>query len=115
MEIVTSYVLIGMVIAAVYYTFRSVSVVIDVLTKLIYKSEPSRKRRFNNFQELFALTMAGNALGVEVRDRNISISKEDLRKKYIEAAKVTHPDCGGNAEEFIDVKQAYDILLPRAI
>jgi len=43
------------------------------------------------------------------------IIKSELRSKFREKVKKVHPDLGGSNEDFIRVKQAYDILSSRAI
>ncbi|NLK65992.1 MAG: J domain-containing protein [Campylobacteraceae bacterium] len=39
------------------------------------------------------------------------ITKEDLRKKYLELSKAYHPDLGGDEEKFKKLNKSYKILL----
>lgn len=39
-----------------------------------------------------------------------SATPEEIKSAYLKLAKTVHPDAGGGADEFIQIKQAYDIL-----
>lgn len=118
-EIFKVYAIIGSVIAAIYYTFRIVNDVVDIVIKMFHnlnhKPEPNRKRHFKNINEMFQLSEAACLFGFPGYDKYKPISKSDLKNRFRKQVKQVHPDCGGNVEEFIRVKQAYDVLLPRSI
>jgi curved DNA-binding protein CbpA len=37
-------------------------------------------------------------------------SEEEIQTAYYRKAKIYHPDLGGSAEDFLEIKRAYDIL-----
>jgi curved DNA-binding protein CbpA len=42
---------------------------------------------------------------------NKKASKNDIRKAYRKRSKETHPDIGGNNDEFLEVQKAYKVLI----
>src|SRR2546429_8373338 len=47
----------------------------------------------------------------EVLKISETASKSEIRKAYIALARTTHPDKGGNEEEFKKVNKAYEVLI----
>lgn len=117
MEIFQAYFTIGMVIVIIYLTFKIVNDGVDLtikwVKKVICEPEPNRKRAFKDVEEMFQLSEAADMFGFY--DYEKPIMKHDLKNRFRKLAKQVHPDHGGNVEEFIQTKKAYDFLLARAI
>jgi len=122
-EIIQAYFIMGSVIGIVYLTFKiaddGIDVLINFIQDLIHKPEPNR-RRFKaigvdtfGFEEMFELSDACDMFGFY--DYEEPIMKHDLKNRFKIRVKKAHPDHGGNVEDFIQVKKAYDFLLPRSI
>jgi len=47
----------------------------------------------------------------EILNINENATKSEIRKAYIKLARETHPDKGGNEEEFKKVNKAYEVLI----
>lgn len=111
-DIFVGYIIISVVITAIYCIFKSTDVLIflamDIVHLLKYKPEPNRKRRFKNVDEIFILTKAANEFGFNLYDK---IGRNDLKNRFRNKVKKAHPDLGGSNEEFIRIKKAYDMLL----
>lgn len=46
----------------------------------------------------------------QVLDVPVSATEDEIRAAYLRKSKETHPDAGGSAEAFREVKEAYDLL-----
>lgn len=117
-EVIGSYIIMGSIIIVIYLAFKIVNDVVDMTIKMfnnLNKPEPNRKKHFKNVNEMFQLSDAACLFGFAGYDKHKPILKNDLIKRYRIKAKQVHPDCGGSAEEFIRIKQAYDVLLSRSI
>jgi hypothetical protein len=90
-----SYVCIELIIACIYI--------------LILKSKTKPNRRVKNIDEMTILAKAANEFNLDLYS---IMTTKDLKNRFRMKVKKVHPDCGGNTEEFIKVKKAYDILLP---
>lgn len=111
-ENIMIYVCMGLIIACLYYVFKIVGIVIFSMINTFHslsRPEPNRKRQFKNVNEIFILHKAANEFGFTI-DKTKPIEKNDLKNRFRNKAKKAHPDCGGNMEEFIRIKKAYDIL-----
>jgi len=126
MEIFIANILILVIIVGVCSVFKNVvSFVALILKTLILSKEPESNRKHKKpesdkyldsiSEEVKVFKKAANEFGFNTNKHPIIISKNYLKSLYREKAKKVHPDHGGSKEEFIRVKQAYDILSSRAI
>jgi len=112
MEIFMFYALMAVVISTIYVIFKSVDIFVTLvmnIIRLLKEPEPNRKIQSKNIN---SLTEAINEFGLTFYK---PIMKSDLKRRFRFKVKQVHPDVGGNDEDFIRVKQAYDILLSQAI
>jgi hypothetical protein len=112
MEILRLCILMAVIASTIYIIFKSVEVFVTLILsilRLLKEPEPNRKIKSKNVN---SLTEAINEFDLTFYN---PILKSDLKSKYREKIKKVHPDHGGKNEDFIRVKEAYDILLSRAI
>jgi hypothetical protein len=118
-DVFIGYVVIFAAITAICCIFKLIdifiSLVMDIVHALKYKPEPNRKRRFKNVDEIFILTKAANEFGFTLYDKTNPIEIAELKNRFRNKAKKAHPDLGGNVEDFVRIKKAYDALLPHVI
>lgn len=118
-DVFAGYAAIIAVITAICCIFKSVdvfiSLVMDIVRKLKYKPEPNRKRKFKNVDEIFMLTRAANEFGFVLYDKTKPMKRNELKNRFRNKAKKAHPDHGGNVEDFVRIKKAYDALLPHTL
>jgi hypothetical protein len=112
-EIIMSYVNMGLMIACIYYTFKIVGCVVDYVAgvfKTAMKPEPNRKRTTGNLSlnNYLEVAIAANEFGF---NNNNPITENELKRRFRKKIKKVHPDHGGNDNDFIRVKKAYDLLL----
>jgi len=84
---------------------RRVGVVLDVVHDL---TAPRFGRRNAMPKKLSSEDRARRMLGLPLA---VQLTCEDINQAYRRAAKSTHPDQGGNAQAFIDLAAARDILI----
>ncbi|BAL74855.1 hypothetical protein S23_16380 [Bradyrhizobium cosmicum] len=84
---------------------RRVGVVLDVVHDL---TAPRFGRRNAMPKKLSSEDRARRMLGLPLA---VQLTCEDINQAYRRAAKSTHPDHGGNAQAFIDLAAARDILI----
>lgn len=133
METFTSYIVMLTVIVSIFAISKSVEILANLavdLFSLLEEPEANKKQKHekpktesNKYIESVAkeykiFKEAANEFELNINkhpNAHLIISKDYLKSKYREKAKKFHPDHGGSEEAFIRVKQAYDILLSRAI
>ena len=84
---------------------RRIGVVLDVVHGL---TAPRFGRRNAMPKKLSSEDRARKVLGLPLA---VQLTCEDINQAYRRAAKSTHPDQGGNAQAFIDLAAARDILI----
>jgi len=84
---------------------RRVGVVLDVVHDL---TAPRFGRRNAMPKKMSSEDRARRMLGLPLA---VQLTCEDINQAYRRAAKSTHPDHGGNAQAFIDLAAARDILI----
>jgi hypothetical protein len=106
----------GLVIACIYYAFRIIDCVLNFIVavfKTIMNPKSNRKRpNVTVVYKYLDIAMAAGEFGFSYK---YPITKNELKNRFRSKIKQVHPDHGGKPEDFIRVKNAYDLLINYSI
>ena len=117
---VMSYVslLVPFVFAYIYYAFKIIDCVLNFVAgvfKTIMNPKSNRKRPNVNVAEIYKYLDIAMSTGEFGFSYKYPITKNELKNRFRSKIKQVHPDCGGKPEDFIRVKNAYDLLINYSI